>query len=1258
MDDRALEPLGLELTRAGAEWQAECRGYRWKVNPAWPDRKALNEVRWLVEEADEALPGTSHIDDAHARARALGEALWLSLVQEAPAPLPVLFQSRTPSITLRSADENLAAALSLIWSPRHGWLSIAAPRLSLAVGPERPPREARLRLLLVTARPFDETDAPYLSVAHPLARRAAQLGISFACLSPPRKDELRLRLREAAESGEPFTLLIFDGHGAAADSAPGCVAFESRLGTPAMVDAKEFSALLGETPPPVILLAACRTARDSPRLDSAATFAGDLARQTGSDVIGMNYNIAPTDAATFTLAFVEALHGGDEVAAAVRSGRGALFAERPRSFGWLAPAHFHVAGATLTPSAVSGHSTPPTNEVLRHLDVLACDRSFQHKAIQLWIGVPYVGKSHFLAFYAWWFGRRAGAEPEVICLDARAFETPDALLGALAEPDGLRQRLVVVDNCEHWSSLPPDAFVNLCSLAAAGFSSGVRWLLASRVPLSLPAMPSPPYLVQHLLDLGRSGMLGAGHLEETRSFFFGPAVSDDGWQMILILSLRSNPMLLRWAADRVGKGRPARELLWDFLLPTPEIVESFDLPSADLSALANIDPMLGWGFGADNRPLLASTHFPNDPDNPGVAARMSGYFDAFSVFGDSRLGFVLFESWMISPSHAAALRSRRPKSEWSRGELLGYCSALEMIADLPQILSDTAEVRAKMRERREAGLTELDLEDIPVGLNRGLWVGMLLLLPALIAGAEMALAIGEMRILRRITIGTIRALRELGFEKSARTWASYWKSVVETEAAGGTESAHAELSHFTNALSRLAFASGDSDLVDVGLQRLSNLAPETPGATVDDIVLKIIDAFERGSHAEGRKQLDGLLSALPMVSELGAAALPSIALLERLEKSIGPDADREDRFSLLLLESRACVQGNEFARAAAAIDRAALLASDESARDQHQLAMHAVSIFAVAGRPEAIEFAHRGLVAAKQLGDAESIGSAQVQLATILGVMGDLEGARHHLAEAIPKLSNIRAMQIPAMLAYARLAAMNGDLGLAQAYQIEAEAFTGARPGSHVHLEALMTGATIALQAQDPARAGAASERLLAAALEHGFAHGEAIARWVDAEFLFKNGDLDRADREIQRALPLFSPVPEGSFPNALMLAAKTADALGRASEACELQQRSVREFERAGMIGSDFSYPYQLLELIAIGAGRIEVAEAASARVNELVGGEAGRKLDWLVESASAWARIGYLDRARRRARLALWQSDALDPQTIDRLKAIIATD
>jgi hypothetical protein len=320
--------------------------------------------------------------------------------------------------------------------------------------------------------------------------------------------------------------------------------------------------------------------------------------------------------------------------------------------------------------------------------------------------------------------------------------------------------------------------------------------------------------------------------------------------------------------------------------------------------------------------------------------------------------------------------------------------------------------------------------------------------------------------------------------------------------------------------------------------------------------------------------------------------------------------------------------------------------------------MQAVSIYAMAGRPEALEFAHRGLVAAKQLGDEESIGAAQLQLANILVAVRDFEGGRHHLAEAIPKLSGARVLQVAAMLSYARLAGMSGHLGIALAYQREVEAFTSARPESPGHLEALMAGAVIALQAREPAGARAAAKRLLAVALEQGSAHGEAIARWVDAEFLFESGDYDQADREIQRALPLFRPLPEADFPNSLMLAAKTADALGRAAEACELQQRSVVEFERAGMISSDFSYPYQLLELLALAAGRIEIAEAASARVNELVGGESGRKLDWLVATAGAWCQAGRPERARRRARLALWQSDALDAATIARLKAIVESD
>ena len=73
----------------------------------------------------------------------------------------------------------------------------------------------RLRVLMVISRPAGTSDVGYQMVARPLLERldAVRGEVDLTVLRPPTFDALRQALKQAADAGEPFHVVHFDGHG-------------------------------------------------------------------------------------------------------------------------------------------------------------------------------------------------------------------------------------------------------------------------------------------------------------------------------------------------------------------------------------------------------------------------------------------------------------------------------------------------------------------------------------------------------------------------------------------------------------------------------------------------------------------------------------------------------------------------------------------------------------------------------------------------------------------------------------------------------------------------------------------------------------------------------------------------------------------------------------------------------------------------------------------------------------------------------------
>ncbi|NUT47404.1 MAG: tetratricopeptide repeat protein [Saccharothrix sp.] len=223
----------------------------------------------------------------------------------------------------------------------------AAPGTTFEVAGER------LRVLMVISRPAGAADVGYRMIARPLVRTLELVRgqVELVVLRPPTLEALERVLTEAADAGEPFQVVHFDGHGvltgarAAGAGAPwafaggageGVLAFEMADGSGAdHVPAERIGGVLARARVPVVVLNACQSGAVGRQLEAAV--ATRLLAGGASAVVAMAYSVYAVAAAEFMTAFYERLFAGDSVARAVREGRARMAQrpERPSPKGWL-----------------------------------------------------------------------------------------------------------------------------------------------------------------------------------------------------------------------------------------------------------------------------------------------------------------------------------------------------------------------------------------------------------------------------------------------------------------------------------------------------------------------------------------------------------------------------------------------------------------------------------------------------------------------------------------------------------------------------------------------------------------------------------------------------------------------------------------------------------------------------------------------------------------------------------------------------------
>jgi CHAT domain len=209
--------------------------------------------------------------------------------------------------------------------------------------------EEKLRVLMVISRPAGTGDVGYQMVARPLLERleAVRGEVALTVLRPPTFEALGKAVRRAADAGEPFHVVHFDGHGVMpgrltggsetgvrsvlmAGSREGVLAFEQPGGGSDLVRASQVAAALAEGRVPVAVLNACQSGAVGKELEASVATA--LLRAGCAAVVAMAYNVYAAAAAEFMATFYESLFAGSSLGQAITAGRRILRSAAPAEF--------------------------------------------------------------------------------------------------------------------------------------------------------------------------------------------------------------------------------------------------------------------------------------------------------------------------------------------------------------------------------------------------------------------------------------------------------------------------------------------------------------------------------------------------------------------------------------------------------------------------------------------------------------------------------------------------------------------------------------------------------------------------------------------------------------------------------------------------------------------------------------------------------------------------------------------------------------
>jgi hypothetical protein len=329
-----------------------------------------------------------------------------------------------------------------------------------------------IRVLLVICRPRGREDVPFRSVARRMLEglRGSD-AVRLTVLRPPTFEKLAHVLREAHDSGEPYHLVHFDGHGAWSEH--GNLEFESQIleGNRQLVGGQALGSLLVETSVAALVLNACQSAYadppsapvkvapDNPHQEIRAF--GSLAQEVmdagTAGVVAMRYSVFVDTAARFMAELYGRLAQGDALGEAAsfarkqlhaQPRRGITFDPRPHQ-DWMVPVVFEAEPVALCPrrtgigaltlkldnSAAEIEGLPPRPDagfIGRDGTLLALDRAFDDHAIVLLHAYAGSGKTSTAAEFARWYRETGGIDGPVLFTSFEHYRPLVSVLNDLA----------------------------------------------------------------------------------------------------------------------------------------------------------------------------------------------------------------------------------------------------------------------------------------------------------------------------------------------------------------------------------------------------------------------------------------------------------------------------------------------------------------------------------------------------------------------------------------------------------------------------------------------------------------------------------------------------------------------------------------------------------------------------------------------------------------------------------------------------------
>ncbi|MGV0108028.1 hypothetical protein NSTCB13_06939 [Nostoc sp. DSM 114160] len=329
----------------------------------------------------------------------------------------------------------------LLYSPDYQFLapSLAGMYRSLSSqgvkAPLPPMPDDQLNILLVIARPDDEQDVNFKTIARPLlaALQPIRQRVNLKVLRPPSLKEFEAELQ--AHKGF-YHIVHFDGHGNFDNQTQGVLVFEDEQGNEQAVSAREIAQYLTDCRVPIFVLNACKSGQVGE--EAFSSVAGQLVKLGAKGVVAMAYSVYAKGAEHFIGRLYGELVRGECIAKAVAAGRKSMSIDkmRPSPKGnlplqdWLVPVLYQQEPYTpfvpqkTAPSfadlmaqadnisesskAVGLPDESAYGFIGRDYEILRLERAFRQNHVVLVQGMGGVGKTELVAGFARWLDDTQG----------------------------------------------------------------------------------------------------------------------------------------------------------------------------------------------------------------------------------------------------------------------------------------------------------------------------------------------------------------------------------------------------------------------------------------------------------------------------------------------------------------------------------------------------------------------------------------------------------------------------------------------------------------------------------------------------------------------------------------------------------------------------------------------------------------------------------------------------------------------------------